>query len=118
MLGELTVAGVTLGLCPVGSCPGLSVDGEPCDDCLALFAAQGLPVPRPADFSTAVLQRTQLGHSGAQWFFSVDGRAFCLHAVLGSHSRRAPGAVKVAGLLSRTATGRRRRWWPACASTA
>ena len=59
----------------------------------ALFAAQGLPTVRPADFSTAVLQRTQLGHSGAQLFFTAAGRPFCLHVVLGSHSRRAPGAA-------------------------
>ena len=72
----------------------------------ALFAAQGLPVPRPADFSTAVLQRTQLDHSGAQWFFSAAGRPFCLHVVLGSHSRRAPGAAKVAALLARTSVRR------------
>ena len=72
----------------------------------ALFTAQGLPVPRPSDFSTAVLQRTQLGHSGAQFFFAVEGRPFCLHAVLGSHSRRAPGAAKVAALLARTSVRR------------
>jgi hypothetical protein len=72
----------------------------------ALFAAVGLPVPRPSDFSPAVLQRTQLGHSGAQWFFAVQGRAFCLHAVLGSHSRRAPGAARVAALLARTSVRR------------
>ena len=72
----------------------------------ALFAAQGLPVPRPSDFSTAVLQRTQLGHSGAQFFFAVEGRPFCLHAVLGSHSRRAPGAARVAALLSGTSVRR------------
>ena len=72
----------------------------------ALFAATGLPAPGPADFSPAVLQRTQLGHSGAQWFFAVEGRPFCLHAVLGSHSRRAPGAVKLAALLSRTSVRR------------
>lgn len=67
----------------------------------ALFAAQGLPGPRPADFSTAVLQRTQLDHSGAQFFFTEAGRPFCLHVVLGSHSRRAPGAAKVAALVAR-----------------
>ena len=72
----------------------------------ALFASSGLPLPRPSDFSPAVLQRTQLGHSGAQWFFTVDGRPFCLHAVLGSHSRRAPGAAKVAALLARTTVRR------------
>jgi hypothetical protein len=31
------VGGVTLGLCPVGSCTDLTVDGEPCEQCLALF---------------------------------------------------------------------------------
>ena len=72
----------------------------------ALFGATGLPVPRPSDFSPAVLQRTQLGHSGAQFFFGVEGRPFCLHAVLGSHSRRAPGAAKVAALLARTSVRR------------
>lgn len=72
----------------------------------ALFAATGLPVPRPSDFSPAVLQRTQLGHSGAQWFFAVEGRPFCLHAVLGSHRRRAPGAARVAALLARTTVRR------------
>ena len=73
-----------------------------------LFSAQGLPVPRPSDFSTAVLQRTQLGHSGAQFFFAVEGRPFCLHAVLGSHARRAPGAARVAALLARTSVRRHR----------
>ncbi len=72
----------------------------------ALFGSSGLPVPRPSDFSPAVLQRTQLGHSGAQWFFAAEGRPFCLHAVLGSHSRRAPGATKVAALLARTTVRR------------
>ena len=73
----------------------------------ALFAAQGLPVPRPSDFSTAVLQRTQLGHSGAQFFFTATNRAFCLHVVLGSHGRRAAGATTVGALLSRTRIGAR-----------
>lgn len=75
---------------------------DPEDAGRALFAEQGLPVPRPGDFSMAVLQRTQLGHSGAQWFFSTAGRAWCLHAVLGSHSRRAAGAARLAALLSGT----------------
>jgi hypothetical protein len=72
----------------------------------ALFAARGLPRPRPSDFSPAVLQRTQLGRSGAQFFFAAEGRPFCLHVVLGSHSRRAPGAAKVAALLSGTTVRR------------
>jgi hypothetical protein len=65
----------------------------------ALFEAQGLPLVAPSDFSPAVLQRTVAGQSGAQWFFTVSGRPFCLHAVLGSHGRRAPGAARLAALL-------------------
>ena len=72
----------------------------------ALFSAQGLPTPRPSDFSTAVLQRTQLGHSGAQFFFTAAGRPFCLHVVLGSHSRRARGATSLVALLRRTSIRR------------
>lgn len=71
----------------------------------ALFAAKGLPVPRPSDFSKAVLQRTQLDHSGAQFFFTATGRPFCLHVVLGSHSRRTAGATTVGRLLARTTIG-------------
>ena len=68
----------------------------------ALFAAQGLPVLRPRDFSTAHLQRTAGGRSGGQWFFQVAGRPFCLFVVLGSHSRRAAGAARASSLLFRT----------------
>jgi hypothetical protein len=63
-------------------------------------------VPKPSDFSPDVLQRTRAGNTGAQWFFAVSGRAFCLHAVLGSHARRAPGAAKVAQLLHGLTIGR------------
>ena len=80
---------------------------DPEDAGKALFAATGLPVPAPSDFSTAVLQRTQLDHSGAQFFFSAVRRAFCLHVVLGSHSRRAAGAVTVGALLAATTVGER-----------
>ena len=65
----------------------------------ALFRAPRVPVPKPSDFSPDVLQRTRAGNTGAQWFFAVSGRPFCLHAVLGSHARRAPGAAKLARLL-------------------
>ena len=75
---------------------------DPQDAAKALFAERGLPVVRPADFSKAVLQRTQLDHSGAQFFFQAAGRAFCLHVVLGSHSRRAAGATTVGRLLAAT----------------
>jgi hypothetical protein len=72
-----------------------------------LFRLPRLPVPKPSDFSPDVLQRTRADNTGAQWFFSVSGRPFCLHAVLGSHARRAPGATKVAQLLSGLTVGPR-----------
>ena len=75
---------------------------DPVDAAKALFAETGLPVPSPSDFSTAVLQRTQLDHSGAQFFFQASGRPFCLHVVLGSHSRRSAGAATVGRLLAAT----------------
>jgi hypothetical protein len=71
----------------------------------ALFEAKGLPSVRPTDFSTGVMQRTLPGQSGAQWFFSAAGRAFTLHAVLGSHGRRAAGAVRLQQLLRATRIG-------------
>lgn len=69
------------------------------DSDAVLFVATRLPVPKPSDFSPSVLQRTRAGNTGAQWFFSLSGRPFALHAVLGSHARRAPGAVRIAELL-------------------
>jgi len=70
-----------------------------------LFRAPRLPVPKPSDFSPDVLQRTRAGNTGAQWFFAVSGRPFSMHAVLGSHARRAPGAAKVAHLLQGLTVG-------------
>lgn len=72
-------------------------DGK--DASKVLFRAPRIPVPKPSDFSPDVLQRTIGGNTGAQWFFSVSGRPFSMHAVLGSHARRAPGATRVAQLL-------------------
>jgi hypothetical protein len=34
------------------------------------------------------MQRPLPGQSGAQFFFTEAGRAFCLYVVLGSHARR------------------------------
>lgn len=54
-----------------------------------LFAEVGLPqVLNGARFRTDTLQRAVSGHSGAQWFCQVDGRAFCLYVVLGAHQDR------------------------------
>lgn len=54
-----------------------------------LFARQGIPQGLSSDdFGAAALQRSLPGQSGCQRFFSVQGRAFCLYVVLGSHARR------------------------------
>ena len=55
-----------------------------------LFGTEGLPTGLSAgDFSPTALPRAMPGRTAAQWFFSVNGRAFCLYVVLGSHTERA-----------------------------
>ncbi len=55
-----------------------------------LFRNEGLPVGLgPGDFSPGAMPRAIPGRTAAQWFFSLEGRAFCLYVVLGSHSGRA-----------------------------
>ncbi len=53
-----------------------------------LFAASGIPTVAPEDFAPHTMQRPLPGQSGAQFFFTEAGRAFCLYVVLGSHARR------------------------------
>lgn len=54
-----------------------------------LFAARGLPRPQVADFAPNALQRRLAGQLGVQRFFTEQGRAFCLYAVLGSRQHAA-----------------------------
>ncbi|HEX6946834.1 MAG TPA: hypothetical protein VF246_05755 [Acidimicrobiia bacterium] len=54
-----------------------------------LFAHQGIPRLEPGMFSRDNLHRTLPGQSGTQFFFTHEGRAFCLYVVLGSHIDRA-----------------------------
>lgn len=55
-----------------------------------LFRNEGLPTGLSAgDFSPTALPRAMPGRTAAQWFFSLNDRAFCLYVVLGSHSERA-----------------------------
>ncbi len=54
----------------------------------ALFAASGIPTVAAEDFAPHTMQRPIPGQSGAQFFFTETGRAFCLYVVLGSHARR------------------------------
>lgn len=49
-----------------------------------LFAAQGMPMLAPADFSDRTMPRRLPGLLGAQRFFTAAGRAFCVHALIGA----------------------------------
>lgn len=53
-----------------------------------LFASVGIPRLTIDDVSTTTLQRLIDGQAGAQKFFTVNGRAFCLYVVFGSFARR------------------------------
>ena len=53
-----------------------------------LFASEGIPRLTVDDISTTCLQRLIDGQAGAQKFFTVNGRAFCLYVVFGSYARR------------------------------
>jgi hypothetical protein len=44
-------------------------------------------------FSTQALQRVQRGQAGAQRFFTLNGRAFCLYAVVGDQREAATMAT-------------------------
>ena len=44
----------------------------------------------PAMFSPQTMQRAIAGMSGAQHFFQVAGRPFCLYVVVGSRTTRGP----------------------------
>jgi hypothetical protein len=59
----------------------------------ALFASAGVPRVRGANFGPNAMQRVMPRMCGAQWFFTVGHRAFCLYAVLGSYALRRPLAA-------------------------
>lgn len=54
----------------------------------ALFAGQGIPTLTRDSFDPNLLQRGIPGQSGAQEFFTLDGRPYCLYVVLGEHLLR------------------------------
>lgn len=54
-----------------------------------LYDAEGMPTVFAGDFSPDAMQRPLKGQSGTQAFFHVNGRAFVLYVVLGSHQSRA-----------------------------
>jgi hypothetical protein len=53
-----------------------------------MFNGRGMPTPTANDFAPATMQRPSPPRSGAQRFFTEQGRAFCLYAVIGQHARR------------------------------
>lgn len=65
------------------------LEHEPAGAGTTLFASEGLSLPLPPDwFMPGALQGMRPVQSGAQLFFSLQGRAFCLFAVVGEHARR------------------------------
>lgn len=67
----------------------------------ALFAPSGVPKLSIDSFDRNLLQRGLPGQSGAQQFFSADGRPYCLYVVLGEHLLRARAAPEVNRVLER-----------------
>lgn len=65
------------------------VEFDPAATRTALFAARGFPPPLvAADVRRGALQRAIGEQAGAQRFFSVKDRAWCLYVVVGSYGRR------------------------------
>jgi hypothetical protein len=65
-----------------------------------LFAAPGPPdALAAADFSSATMLRRIPGQAGVQRFFSHDGRAFGLYAVIGSRADAGALAARATALL-------------------
>jgi hypothetical protein len=56
---------------------------------------EGRPRVRASAFHPQAMQRPVPGASGMQRFFTDSGRAFCLYAVVGSHTRRSTLAPRV-----------------------
>jgi hypothetical protein len=65
-----------------------------------LFQRHGVPRLTAAMFSPQTMQRTIAGMSGAQHFFQVAGRPFCLYVVVGSHRTRGPLVRAAADVVS------------------
>ncbi|MEQ1786855.1 MAG: hypothetical protein ABL966_07370 [Acidimicrobiales bacterium] len=64
------------------------LEHDPADAETPLFRREGIPAVRARDFGPSQMQRAIPGMAGAQWFFRVGARSFCLYAVMGSHRAR------------------------------
>ena len=66
-----------------------------------LFEYQGIPTDlQPDDFDPAALRRPMRQQAGLQRFFHSAGRAFCLHAAIGSYHHRHPLTPEANAILS------------------
>lgn len=54
-------------------------------------------------FSSQALQRVQRGQAGAQRFFTLNGRAFCLYTVVGDQREAGPMATTANGVTRQIA---------------
>ena len=70
-----------------------------------LFASAGMPRLTIDDVSTTCLQRLIEGQGGAQRFFTVGNRAFCLYVVFGSYARRVRTLPMVNNILKSVTIG-------------
>lgn len=66
------------------------LEHEPEAAATELFQRRGVPRLTTAMFSPHTMQRTIAGMAGAQHFFQVGGRPFCLYVVVGSWRTRGP----------------------------
>lgn len=77
------------------------LEHEPAAASTALFRKVGVPRLTPGMFSPQSMQRAIAGMAGAQRFFQVGGRPFCLYVVVGSYLTRGP-LVRVADEVVRS----------------
>lgn len=72
-----------------------------------LFAARGLPRLTVRDFASNALQRRLAGQLGCQRFFTTNGRALCLYAVLGSSRHAARLVAEINDVVAGISVGQR-----------
>ena len=65
-----------------------------------LYDLVGMPTISASDFAPEGMQRPIRGQSGAQKFFNLDGRAFALYIVVGSHISRASFVEEINDVLA------------------
>lgn len=64
-----------------------------------MFSTEGVPRVRATRFHPRAMQRVIPGMAGAQWFFHLAGRAFCLYAVVGSNLAKGSLSTRLDAVL-------------------